>query len=389
MANGTWRIARRGNAQLPLAIVAALAVALILIGKAQSSLFDRARAQVTDFLSPALEVTRTPLADLNRTMGSIGEIFAVYQENLRLKEENARLRQWRNTAIVLQDRVRRYQLLLHAIPDPELSSVMARVIGRASHPFLETMILDAGKAQGVKPGQAVIDARGMIGRIFITGDHTAWVILLTDLNSRIPVTIEPGNIQAIMAGDNSLSPSIEIVSQNATLKPGDQVVSSGDGSLLPPGLPIGTIYSENATGAFRVSLLADAASSQDVEIIDFKHPPENPPAPSESDLPATAAGLAPAASPPPVTAPQPGVVTLNAAGSNLQPRPPVQAPTQAAARANAAPAPAANGASVGSVVGSASGHANAPTATLLARHGTTAQPAVPPAPSGGDDENDQ
>ena len=383
MANGTWRIARRGNAQLPLAIVAALAIALILIGKAQSSLFDRARAQVTDFLSPALEVTRTPLADLNRTMGSIGEIFAVYQENLRLKEENARLRQWRNTAIVLQDRVRRYQLLLHAIPDPELSSVMARVIGRASHPFLETMILDAGKAQGVKPGQAVIDARGMIGRIFITGDHTAWVILLTDLNSRIPVTIEPGNIQAIMAGDNSLAPSIEIVSQNATLKPGDQVVSSGDGSLLPPGLPIGTIYSENATGAFRVSLLADAASSQDVEVIDFKHPPENPPAPSESDLPATAAGLAPAASPPPVTAPQPGVVTLNAAGSNLQPRPP--APASAAP----ATAPAANGATVGTVSGSTSGHANAPTATLLARHGSTAQPAVPPAASGGDDENDQ
>ena len=383
MANGTWRIARRGNAQLPLAIVAALAIALILIGKAQSSLFDRARAQVTDFLSPALEVTRTPLADLNRTVGSIGEIFAVYQENLRLKEENARLRQWRNTAIVLQDRVRRYQLLLHAIPDPELSSVMARVIGRASHPFLETMILDAGKAQGVKPGQAVIDARGMIGRIFITGDHTAWVILLTDLNSRIPVTIEPGNIQAIMAGDNSLAPSIEIVSQNATLKPGDQVVSSGDGSLLPPGLPIGTIYSENATGAFRVSLLADAASSQDVEVIDFKHPPENPPAPSESDLPATAAGLAPAASPPPVTAPQPGVVTLNAAGSNLQPRPPTSA------SAAPATAPAANGATVGAVSGSASGHANAPTATLLARHGSTAQPAVPPAASGGDDENDQ
>src|SRR5215831_18268159 len=162
MANGTWRIARRGNAQLPLAIVAALALALILIGKAQSQLFDRARAHVTDFLAPALEVVRTPLSDLNRTMGSIGEIFTVYQENLRLKEENARLRQWRNTAIVLQDRVHRYQLLLHAIPDPELSSVMARVIGRASHPFLETMILDAGKAQGIKPGQAVIDARGMI-----------------------------------------------------------------------------------------------------------------------------------------------------------------------------------------------------------------------------------
>ncbi len=76
-------------------------------------------------------------------------------------------------------------------PIPNLNPVLAHVIGRASRPFLETMILDAGKAEGVKPGEAVVDARGMIGRIYLAGEHTSWVILLTDLNSRIPVTIAP------------------------------------------------------------------------------------------------------------------------------------------------------------------------------------------------------
>src|SRR5580700_2851815 len=187
MANGTWKMSRsRGYAQLPLGIV----------------------------------VVREPLGNFGRWVDSAGEVFTVYRENLKLKEENARLRQWRNVAVVLQERVRRYQLLLHAIPDPELSSVMAQVIGRSSRPFQQTMILDAGKSNGVKPGQAVVDSRGMIGRIFIAGDHTSWVILLTDLNSRIPVTIEPGNIQAIMAGDNSSEPSIEVVSQRAQIQPG-------------------------------------------------------------------------------------------------------------------------------------------------------------------------
>lgn len=318
MANGTWRIARRGNAQLPLAIVAAIAIALLLIGKAQSSLFDAARSRVTDLLAPALELVRAPLASVDRWVGSIGEVFNVYQENLRLKEENARLRQWRNAAVVLEDRLRRYQLLLHAVPDPEVSSVTARVIGRASRPFLETMIVDAGSANGVKPGQAVVDARGMIGRIFISGRRTAWVILLTDLNSRIPITIEPGNVQAIMAGDNSPAPVIEIVSQNAVLKAGSQAVSSGDGGVLPPGLPIGTITGDAQSG-FRVSLLADAASSQDVAILDYKHPPETPPAPSANDLPAAAAGLTPAASPAPGPAGQSGTVQTPAAGSTVAP----------------------------------------------------------------------
>src|ERR1700744_965546 len=116
MANGGWKIAKKGGgAQLPLALLAALAIALILIGKAQSNLFDRARANVTDFAAPALEVFRTPLASVDRWLGSIGNIFTVYQENLRLKEENARLRQWQNVAIVLDTRVKRYQLLLHAV----------------------------------------------------------------------------------------------------------------------------------------------------------------------------------------------------------------------------------------------------------------------------------
>ena len=294
MGNGTWRIARsRGGAHLPLVIVAALAVALILIGKAQSSLFDRVRTGVVDWMRPALVATRTPMESVNHWLGSIGEIFVVYQENLRLKEENARLRQWHNTALVLNDRIKRYQLLLHAVPDPALSSSVARVIGRASHPFLQTMILDAGKANGIKPGQAVVDQRGMIGRVFLTGQRTSWVILLTDLNSRIPVSIEPNTDQAIMAGDNSPMPVIETLARGVQLKDGDQVVTSGDGDILPPGIPIGVIVADGSR--YRVALFADQTTAQDVQILDFQQKPEHPPSASQTDLPVTAAGLAPAA----------------------------------------------------------------------------------------------
>jgi len=106
-------------------------------------------------------------------MGSITEIFSVYEQNLKLKEENARLRQWRNVAIVLEGRVGRYQQLLHAVPDPKMNAVLAKVIGRANRPFLETMILDAGREDHALPGQAVVDPRGMIGRIYLTGSRTA------------------------------------------------------------------------------------------------------------------------------------------------------------------------------------------------------------------------
>jgi rod shape-determining protein MreC len=303
MANGTWKIARRGNAQLPLVIVMALAVVLVLLGKAQGTLFDRARTTMTDWMQPVLSVVHAPLVMFDRWIGSVDELFTVYQENLRLKEENARLRQWRNVAVVMQDRVKRYQSLLHAVPDLDVDSVLARVIGRASRPFLETMILDAGSGHNIKPGQAVVDARGMIGRIYLAGSRTSWVILLTDLNSRIPVSVSPGNRQAILVGDNTAMPTLDTMSRLVTLHPGDQVVSSGDGGLLPPGLPIGTVVEEG--GKYRVALLADAASSEDVEVLAFRKPPVS--LPSSLELPAVAAGLPPVTAVPPVIiiAPEP------------------------------------------------------------------------------------
>jgi rod shape-determining protein MreC len=326
MANA-WKIARKSNAQLPLVIVIALAIVLVLLGKAQSGLFDKARAHVTDFMAPVLQKVRAPVAGFDRWIGSVTEIFSVYEQNLKLKDENARLRQWRNVAIVLEGRVGRYQALLHAVPDPQMNRVLARVIGRVSRPFLQTMILDAGRENHALPGQAVVDARGMIGRIYLTGQRTSWVILLTDLNSRIPVTIatssgNAGNIQAIMTGDNTAYPSLDMVSHTVTLHPGDQVTSSGDGGLLPAGLPVGTVVSDGA-GGWRVALLADAAASQDVEILNFSKPPEALPAIAQ--LPVEAAGLKP-------QAPQPPPAPAAAAPTPPKPAPkPVPKPVVAAA----------------------------------------------------------
>jgi rod shape-determining protein MreC len=315
-------------------VLFALAVALVLIGKAQSSLFDRARARVTDWVAPELSWAHRPFDAASQWWAGLSEGYGVYQENVRLKEENARLKQWQTVAVTLDARVKRYQLLLHAVPDAALSSVMAHVIGRAKRPFIETMILDAGKANGVKPGQAVIDTRGMIGRIFLAGEHTSWVILLSDLNSRIPVAIEPGHAQAILTGDNATAPALETLAQGAVVHPGDQVISSGDGGILPPGLPIGTVIADN--GGFRVALLADSASSQEVEVVDFKNPVEMPPTPTKSDLPVSAAGLPPAVPPQPA----PAAATLNAAALSTpqtQISPPIAKPAVKPASASSPP----------------------------------------------------
>ena len=326
MANVTWKIARRGNAQLPLVIVVALAVVLVLLGKAQSDLFDRARMRLSDWMQPVLAAVNAPAVGFTHWLGSTGELFQVYRENIALKEENARLRQWRNRAVVMEGRAQRYQALLHAVPDPATNSVLARVIGHANRPFLESIVLNAGEGQGVKPGEAVVDPRGLVGRIYLAGQRTSWVILLTDLNSRVPVMVsggrkDGGDVQAMLVGDNSAMPMLDTLSMTVTLHDGDQVVSSGDGGLLPPGLPIGTLVAQN--GGWRVALLADPGSSEDVEVLAFRQPPETPPPLAGAQLPAVAAGLPPA--------PPPAAPIATPAPPALKVAPPKPAPATAPA----------------------------------------------------------
>lgn len=296
MANGSWKIARaRGGARFPLFVVAVLAVVLLLVGKAQSSLFYQVRAGVADMMSPLLKSTAAPLAGVNRWLGSFWDIFSVYEDNLQLKEQNAKLMHWRGQAQILQTRLDRYRKLFNAVPDPELAMVSAKVIGRAHHPFMYTLILDAGRSNAVKPGQAVTDERGVIGRIFIVGEYTSWVIPLTDINSRIPVSVGAGEVQALLAGNNKRYPALESISPGGRIKDGDPVISSGDGGIVPAGLHIGIVVARGKE--YRVALYADHSSVQDVVILDYMKPLEQPRRAGLQDLPVTAAGLPPAVPP--------------------------------------------------------------------------------------------
>src|ERR1051325_9815015 len=110
MANGTWKIARgRGGAQLPLAIVVVLTVILLLAGKAHFLPFDRARAAITDWAAPALQKMNAPVVAVSNWLSGVGHFFDVYSENQRLRDENAKLRQWQGAANMLEARVKRYQ----------------------------------------------------------------------------------------------------------------------------------------------------------------------------------------------------------------------------------------------------------------------------------------
>jgi rod shape-determining protein MreC len=117
-------------------------------------------------------------------------------------------------------------------------------------------LLNVGARDGIRDGWATMDGLGLVGRISGVGQNTSRVVLLTDAASRLPVTIQPSGLRALLAGDNTAAPALEFIEDLEVIKPGDRVVSSGDGGVFPAGLLVGQL-ALGPDGRYRVWLAAD------------------------------------------------------------------------------------------------------------------------------------
>ncbi len=264
-------------------LLVAGAAGVIILGKADTLVIERLRVTVSDAFAPILSALARPMATVEDAVAEVRELVHLRSENQRLKADNARLRQWEVAARELeaQNKVLREQL--HFVPHEEQHSVGARVIADAGGAFVRSLLVDAGSRDGVGKGQAVVVGEGLIGRIAEVGEISARVLLITDLNSRIPVMLESSRDHAILAGDNSDRPRLLYLPANLTVTPGERIVTSGDGGAFPPGLPIG-IVAEGGEGGPRVVPFANWDRLEYVRILDYGLKgilgPVEPPAPA-------------------------------------------------------------------------------------------------------------
>lgn len=270
---------RRGRAPNPYGgpLTAATMVAMgafavgLLVFAPGADWVRMARAQTDDLLSPVQSVVAAPFAGL-RDIGRLGlDHLRVYDENRRLREENARLRTWYQLALAMRDKMDRYEEILALNPDPTAEVVVARVVAETDGPFVKTRVLNAGSRDGVSRDQAVLSEHGLVGRVVSVGARSSRVLLLKDLNSRIPVLAERNDVRAILAGDNSERPQLRYLRAGHGLVSGDRVVTSGDGGLLPRGLPVGEAFVDGE-GQWRVRLYSDDGPVDYVRVVKFDFP---------------------------------------------------------------------------------------------------------------------
>ncbi|MEE9210877.1 MAG: rod shape-determining protein MreC [Kiloniellales bacterium] len=247
------------------------AFALMLLGKADTVLVERIRTSVGDAAAPMLEFIARPIDTISATVEGIGELADMRTRNASLERENERLRHWQTVARRLEAETAALRSLTDMVPDPRLRFVTARVIGDQGGAFARSVLVNAGTRDRVAKGQAAINSEGLAGRVAEVGARSARVLLVTDINSRIPVLVGDARDRAILAGDNTGQPKLLYLAPGTEIRPGDHVVTSGHGGIFPPGLPIGVVTQASET-ALRVQPFVDWAHMEFLRLADYKLP---------------------------------------------------------------------------------------------------------------------
>ena len=251
---------------LPLLVL--LSATMVILGKADQVMFESLRVSVTDTASPALDVLSRPLAALGHLTDRARDFVAVYQDNHRLVEENERLLNWQQAALNLASENARLRELLKLTPEPATTFITARVIANSDGAYVRSLMVHAGSENGVERGQAAVTGEGLVGRVSEVGSRAARVLLVTDLNSRVPVIVEGPQQRALLTGDNSERPCLLYLDAGAEIKVGDRVVTSGQGGVFPPGLPVGVVASLDGE-APRVEPYVELSGVEYLRIVDY------------------------------------------------------------------------------------------------------------------------
>jgi rod shape-determining protein MreC len=238
--------ARQALAKLTLPVLIAASFGLMLLGKADALLADRARLAFADALAPIYAVLAAPLGDLRAGVADVADLWNMRGDNAHLRTENEELRRWQSVALALDAENRRLKAELHWIPDPAPSFVTARVVADAGGVYAKAVLISIGPNHGIKRGEIALDERGLVGRITEVGARSARVLLITDLNSRIPVVLEGSGAHAILVGNNGPRPRLLYWPEGSPPREGEHVVTGAETGTFPANLPVGTVHYTSA-----------------------------------------------------------------------------------------------------------------------------------------------
>ena len=244
----------------------------IMLSRFDSVAIEALNKVVIKVTGPVMQVVELPARVIHHVWTYFYDISHIYAENQLLRDENKQM-------MILQNKVRTLEVenqllsrLLNYVPPAEASFMSAQVVAESGDKFTHLLLIYVGN-EAVKKGQIVMGDESVIGRIDTVSPPYAKVILITDINSKIPVVVERTRVRGILSGNNKDLPQLIFMRSTTDVQEGDIVVTSGVGGMFPAGLPIGFIGSINGNRV-EVEPMADLSRIEYVRIVDYGLAPD-------------------------------------------------------------------------------------------------------------------
>ena len=230
-------------------------IILIFIDTIETKPLNYLRSVIKDTIYRGSVIVSSPSRGFKITVNAVQDHINLYSEYNQLKEENVQLKDQVYDPNFLIFENKQLRKLLDEQVASSVNLISSRVILDKRSPYLNSFIINSGSNKKIKKSMAVLDGKNFIGRIVNVNFFSSRVLLVSDLNSKIPVMVEPAGYHAILSGTGKAKPILEFLPENHTVQSGNKVYTSGKEGIFSPGIPIGevSVDAENIS----VSLFSD------------------------------------------------------------------------------------------------------------------------------------
>ena len=247
-----------------LFVLIVISIILIFIDTIETKPLNYLRFIVKDTIYRGSVIISSPSRGFKNAVNTAQDHINLYSEYNRLKEENAQLKDQVYDPNFLIFENKQLRKLLDEQTASSINLVSSRVMLDKKSPYLNSFVISGGSNRKIKKGMAVLDGKNFIGRIVDVNFFSSRILLVSDLNSKIPVVIEPTGYHAILSGTGKAKPILEFLPENHTVQSGNKVYTSGKEGIFKPGIPIGEVILSNSIPL--VNLAADISQITFVNI---------------------------------------------------------------------------------------------------------------------------
>jgi rod shape-determining protein MreC len=228
-----------GGVLMPALLFAS--VSLLVLSRLDHGTISGVRVAIAEAAGPVLRTIMIPLEPVRAAGAAIGQMFNSARDLERLTNENQRLKGWEARAKDLERQLAELGAVANAARDTDMAFATARVMATSAGPFARSAMINAGSGEGLKADYPALAGDGLAGRLGSVGNGVSRLMLITDVDSRIPVFVGPKAVRAVLAGDNGPEPRLMFVAPDGVVAAGDEVSTSGLGGMFPRGLRVGTV----------------------------------------------------------------------------------------------------------------------------------------------------